>query len=168
MKAAVDFLVQKSVEYKISQKIVLLGASAGAHMAALQAYKYATPKIKAVVDLFGPVDMVALYNSIADPANLFAMQILMGGTPASNPTRYQQSSPINFITAQAPPTLILHGEMDDLVDIQQSVELKNKLQSFGVVNQLVTYPNAGHDLWPPAILNDAFGKIEIFLKANVQ
>lgn len=98
MKAALDFLVQKSNEYRVSQKFVLLGASAGAHMVLLQAYKYSTPKIKAVVSFFGPTDMALLYNSSAANAQ-FAMQILLGGTPLTNPSIYQQSSPINFVDA---------------------------------------------------------------------
>jgi acetyl esterase/lipase len=168
MKAALEHLVQKKGEYAISQKIVLLGASAGGHMATLQAYKNATPRVSAVVDFFGPVDMVALYNSIADPTNKFAMQILMGGTPASNSVQYQQSSPVNFVSAAAPPTIIFHGGMDDLVDIAQSVDLHRRLQAAGVVTELVTYPTAGHGVWSPAILADALGKMEVFIRANVR
>ncbi len=168
MKAAVDYLVQRTGEYKISQKIVLLGASAGGHMAALQAYKQATPKVKALVNFFGPADMVATYNSVTDPTSLFAFQILMSGTPTSNPTLYQQSSPINFVTAQSPPTILFHGGQDDLVDVSQSVALKTKLQSAGVTNQLIIYPNEGHGIWPAPVMADAYAKLEAFLKANVQ
>ena len=167
MKAAVDFLVQKSTEYRISQKFVLLGASAGAHMALLQAYKYSTPKIKAVVDFFGPVDMVSLYNS-ANLNTQFAMQILLSGTPVTNPSIYQQSSPINFADAQDPPTIIFHGDMDVVVNASQSTLLKNKLETLGIANQLTIYPGLEHDVWPPAIMNDSFDKIEKFIKANVQ
>jgi acetyl esterase/lipase len=167
MKTAIDFLVQKTAEYHISQKFVLLGASAGAHMALLQAYKYSMPKIKAVVNFFGPTDMVALYNSSAPNAQ-FAMQILLGGTPASNPSMYQQSSPINFVDAQDPPTIIFHGSLDMIVNVSQSTALKNKLESFSIPNQLTVYPGLDHDFWPSATLNDSFDKIAVFLKANVQ
>ena len=63
VKAAVDFINSKRAEYNISDKISLLGASAGGHLALLQAYKYSTPKIKAVVDLYGPSDMAEMYNN---------------------------------------------------------------------------------------------------------
>ena len=54
----------------ISDKFVLLGASAGGHLSLLHAYKYTTPvKIKAVVDFFGPTDLVDMYNN---PASIFA------------------------------------------------------------------------------------------------
>lgn len=167
MKAAMNFLVQKSLEYHISQKFVLLGASAGGHLVTLQAYKYSSPHIMAVVDFFGPVDMVDMYNSATSPINQFGIQILMEGTPATNPNIYQQSSPLNFVSAQSPPTIILHGGMDDIVSSSQSLALKNKLDSLSVINQLFIYPNEGHDFWPASVMNDAFDKIGAFIKTNV-
>jgi len=167
MKAAVDFLIKKGEEFRVSQKIVLLGASAGGHLVTLQAYKYASPKIKAVVDFYGPVDMVSLYNNTVIPFNKSVIETLMGGTPSTNAALYQQSSPINFVTAQSPPTLIFHGDKDELVNLSQSVALKNKLQSLGIASELAVYPNLGHAIWPQVIMNDAFSKIELFVKANV-
>ena len=67
VKAAVDFIVFNSKEYHISKnKLVLLGASAGAHLALLQGYKYNTPKVAAIVDFFGPTDLTDLFNHPAD------------------------------------------------------------------------------------------------------
>lgn len=166
MKAAVDFLIQKSNGYRISQKIVLLGASSGAHMALLQAYKYPSPKIKAVIDFFGPTDLVSLYNSSSANTQV-AMQVLLKGTPVTNPSLYQQSGPVNFIDAQDPPTIIFHGDSDEVIGVSQSTSLKNKLQAAGVINQLIVYPALGHDVWPTATMNDSFDKIEAFIKANV-
>lgn len=168
MKAAIDFLMQRSGDYHISQKFVLLGASAGAHLATLQAYKYAAQEISAVVDFYGPVDLTDMYNNLTVPFYKTVIETLMNGSPASNASLYQQSSPINFVTAQSPPTIIFHGDADVLVSPSQSVTLKNKLQSLGVINQLIVYPNQGHDIWPDNIMNDAFDKIEAFLKANVR
>jgi len=167
MKAALDFLVSKSQEYQYSQKIILLGASSGGHQVTLQAYKYAQPAISAVIDFFAPVDMVALYNSATSSSARQAIQILVGGTPSSNPGIYENSSPIHFVSSSSPPTIILHGGMDQTVNISQSVALKNKLDSAGVSNQLLIYPNEGHNIWPTPIMNDAFDKIEAFIKANV-
>ena len=167
MKAAINFLVEKTNDYHISQKFVLLGASAGAHMALLQAYKYSTPKIKAVVNFFAPSEMVSLYNS-SSLNTQFGLQLLLGGTPGSNPSMYQQSSPINFIDEQDPPTIIFHGDLDMIVNVSQSTTLKNKLQTSGVKNELTVYPGLGHDVWSPAIMNATSDKIEAFIKANVQ
>ena len=167
MKAAINFLEQKTSEYKVSQKFVLFGASAGAHMALLQAYKYSSPKIRAVVNFFGPADMVSLYNS-SDFNAKFGLQLLLGGTPTGNPSMYQQTSPINFIDDEDPPTITFHGDQDVIVNVSQSTLLKNKLQAFGITNQLTVYPGLGHNVWSSTIMNETYNKIEAFIKANVQ
>ena len=170
VKAALDYIYSKRNEFKISDKYVLLGVSAGAHLALLQAYKYTSPvKIKAVVDFFGPTDMAAMYN---DPASIFAppssiSQLFNGVTPALNPMVYSQSSPITFANAQAVPTIILHGGADPLVKVTQATTLRDKLISFNIANQYVFYPTLGHG-WAGADLTDSFNKIQAFLTLYVQ
>lgn len=168
IKAAISQIYSKRDEYQISDKFVLLGASAGAHLALLQSYKYTSPvKVKAVVSLFGPTDLAAMYNSQTNPFYQWALSILIGGTPVSNQDAYNQSSPIFFAGAQSPPTILLHGGNDPLVSIDQSITLHNKLLSAGVTTQLVTYPNEGHG-WVGANMDDSFNKIEAFIRANVK
>lgn len=168
VNAAINFIYNKRNDYLISDKFVLLGNSAGGHLSLLQAYKYSSPiKIKAVVDFYGPTDLVDMYNN---PASIFAppsaLAAVVGGTPATNPVMYQQSGPVNFVTAQSPPTIILQGGADVLVSPSQSVALKNKLVTFGVVNQYVFYPAENHG-WVGATLTDSFDKITAFLNTNV-
>ncbi|MGZ3852900.1 MAG: prolyl oligopeptidase family serine peptidase, partial [Flavisolibacter sp.] len=168
MKAALDYLVQKASDYQLSHNFILLGASAGAHMALVQAYKYPSPRVLAVVDFFGPTNMVDLYNFYSSNSNDQALfQLLMSGTPQSNPALYQQSSPINFVTSQSCPTIIFHGTADVIVPLSESVDLKNKLSSLGVPNQMTTYPNVGHEIWPPNIMTDVYNQMEQFIKTNV-
>ncbi len=165
--AAVSFIHDREKEYKISSKYVLLGASAGAHLALLQAYKYKSPvAIKAVVSFFGPTDLIALYNNQTSSYYQLALQTLIGGTPQSNLSVYQQSSPIFFASAQSCPTLLLHGGKDPVVAPAQSEILKSKLIAAGVATDLVIYPNEGHG-WYGANLDDSFDRIKKFLEVNV-
>ena len=168
VKSAIEFIYSKRTDYDISDKFVLLGASAGGHLSLLQGYKYDSPvKVKAIVDFFGPTDLVDMYNN---PASIFAppsaLAAVIGATPTSNPTLYQQSSPINFVTAQSPPTIILQGGVDPLVSPNQAIALNNKLQTMGVVHQYVFYPTESHG-WTGTDLVDSFDKIQAFLAANV-
>lgn len=167
-KAAVEFVYGNRSTYLVSDKFVMLGASAGAHLSLLEAYKYTgLVKIKAVVDLFGPTDMVDLYNNPGVvPASSIA--VIVGATPTSNPVLYQQSSPINYVTNQSSPTIILQGGMDPLVNhVTQSEVLKAKLVTAGVINKYVYYPLADHGNWDNATFKDAFNNIQAFLTANV-
>jgi acetyl esterase/lipase len=171
VKAAMDFIYSKSAEYLISNKHVLIGASAGAHLAMLQAYKYSTPvKPKAVVSFFGPADLIDMYNNPAGGNALlsFALAQAVGKTPAQDSTLYANSSPINFIgSTSSMPTILLHGGADPLVKPVQSTMVRDKLLMSGIVNQYVFYPTGGHGDWNGATYFDAFNKIETFLRANV-
>jgi acetyl esterase/lipase len=53
-------------------------------------------------------------------------------------------SPINHVTADDPPTLIIHGDADKLVPIQQAEIIVEKLKAAGVEAKLVVKPGAGH------------------------
>ena len=168
VKAAVEFIYNQRQGYKISDKFVLVGASAGAHLALLQGYKYSTPiKPKAIIDFFGPTDLVDLYNNPSNPLVQPTLLSVTGGTPATNNTLYTQSSPINFVSAQSPPTMILHGGADIVVSPSQSIQLNNKLTIAGVSRDYIFYPTEGHG-WIGANLSDSFNKIIAFLAVYVQ
>jgi acetyl esterase/lipase len=53
-------------------------------------------------------------------------------------------SPITHVTPDDPPTLILHGDADRLVPIQQSEDVIKKLEEVSVPAELVVRPGAGH------------------------
>lgn len=169
VNAAVKFIAAHAEEYGINkEKVALLGVSAGAHLALLQAYKYPeTLKPQAVVDYFGPTDITEMYNKPWSPLIPYLMQLITGTTPSANPQTYQQSSPAFFVSAQSPATLILHGDKDNVVDISQSYLLKEKLVKAGVQNEMVVYPNEGHG-WFGAKMSDSFDRIVSFLGKHVK
>lgn len=119
-------------------RIVLMGHSAGAHTAAFLALNQsflrrfgANPRsIVGLVGLSGP------YALVPDTDELRAT------FPAPYTARDWQ--PIAFVTAQAPPTLLLHGESDSDVDPRQASELRDALARVNVPVQLRIYPNRGH------------------------
>lgn len=168
VKAAINYIYDHRYDYNISDQFVLLGASAGAHLALLQAFKYSVPlHPKAVVNFFGPSDMKDMYDhpasSYASPA---IIQSIVGATPASNPDLYFQSSPINFISAESPPVITLQGGIDPLVNPSQQTNLQAKLNAAGVPNQYVFYPAESHG-WGGTNLTNSFDRIEAFLQQYV-
>lgn len=167
VKAAVEFVYNKRSEYGISDKFVLLGASAGGHLALLQGYKHITTvKPKAIIDFFGPTDLVEFYNNPPTPLVPLLLLSVTGGNPATQATLYQQSSPVNFINPQSTPTLILQGGLDIVVPKNQSDRLVSRLNMSGVSHQYIVYPLEGHG-WTGANLFDSFNKIQAFLSTYV-
>ncbi len=68
--------------------------------------------------------------------------------PITDPARLEeiarQVSPIYHVTADDAPTLIIHGDKDPLVPLQQSELIVEKLKQAGVETSLVVKPGAGH------------------------
>jgi acetyl esterase/lipase len=161
--AAVTYLKNKSADYHVSSDFVLLGISAGAHLALLQGYKHNDVlQPKGIVSFFGPVDLQQLYVD-SDNSIPVVLRTIMNTTLTANPDLFKESSPINYVTAASPPTLMLHGDKDELVPIGQAYMLRDKLLDLGVTNKLVVYPGQGHG-WIGDDLLDSFNQVEAFVK----
>jgi acetyl esterase/lipase len=168
IKAAIEHIVKDADQYGVSKdKFVLLGASAGAHLAMLQAYKYSTPHVKAVVNFFGPTDLTVMYKNPWHSLIPYLLQTLTGTTPAVNAKVYQQSSPAHFVTSKSAPTIIFQGGKDNIVHPSQSYYLQKKLEKAGVPHELVLYPGERHGWYGPNLSN-SFDRIEAFLETHVQ
>ena len=79
-----------------------------------------------------------------------AFYVAFGSIPADSEKRQaleKDLSPFYFVTKQTPPTLIVHGDADALVPIQQSQRIMEKFEEAGVPHQLVVRPGKGHG-WP--------------------
>lgn len=170
VQAAVRYIFGKASDYQVSNKFVLLGASAGGHLAMLQGYKDSFPvRPRAIVSFFGPSDLVDMYlNPVGgNPLLTIALSQAIGKTLIQDPLLYFNSSPINFIRPTSAPTILLHGGTDPLVNPSQSAAVSTRLTLFGVTNQYVFYPTGGHGNWDTGTFNDAYTKIQAFLTANV-
>jgi acetyl esterase/lipase len=163
IKTATELLKNKAQDYNISTDFIFLGISAGAHLAMLQGYKHhEVVQPKGIVSFFGPVDLQELYKN-SDSTIPVILQTIMNATMDVNPDIFAESSPINFVTSHSPPTLMLHGDKDRLVPIEQAYMLRNKLEYLGVTNKLVVYPGQGHG-WIGDDLADSFRQVEAFIK----
>lgn len=157
-KCAVRFLRAKAAKYNLDPKrIGIWGGSAGGHLVALMGlagpdaglegkggWQDQSSSVQAVVDLFGPADLTMRVgkNGRSDmPSKVF------GATSDDDPV-LKKASPVTYITKDAPPFLILHGDKDTTVPLVQSEELQKRLKAAGVSTKLVVVKNAGHGFAP--------------------
>lgn len=171
VKAALGFIYSQLSAYLVSDKFAFVGVSAGAHLAMLQGYKNTAPvKPKAIASFSGPGDLIDMYNHPAGGNLLIPLALAeaVGVTPLQDSMVYAKSSPINFISASSPPTILFQGGVDPLVSVGQAAALQAKLQTNGVANQYIFYPTAAHiGFWDNATMYDAFNKLQAFIEANV-
>ena len=147
VKACIEKVLNNNRTYNISQKFVVWGQSAGAHLATLYAYKYGPTSFQpmAVVNEVGPVDMLSFYKQSKNSELKSLLTKLMGKPNSADSVLYNSSSPLRYVTASSPPTLITHGTADDIVPYQQAELLDAKLTQYGVSHVFKLYPGEGHD-----------------------
>ena len=77
-----------------------------------------------------------------------------GASVYDDPAVYAKSDPMHFVTAVKTPTLILVGDRDGEVPMEQSVEWWHALTTLHVPTKLVVYPDEGHAFIKPADARD--------------
>jgi acetyl esterase/lipase len=152
---AVSFLYENADTYGFDTKrFAVLGWSAGGHLASLlglsknnNVLNFFMPNsnknfnIKAVVDFYGPAEMVLLPKADDDKS---PEGILLGAAPLDRPDLAKIASPVTYVDKRDPPFLIIHGEKDDMVSPKQSKLLQAWLNTEGVQNELFIVKDAPH------------------------
>lgn len=148
IRHVLHFLRTQSETWQIdTSRFVLLGRSAGAQIALLAAYTLNDPSIKGVIDFYGPADMVWGYSVPSNPLVMDSRKVMedyLGGPYDRFVKKYEDSSPIRFVTSHSPPTLLIHGQNDVLVAYEHSRRLNKKLTEHHVRHYLLTLPWATH------------------------
>ncbi|MEM9816983.1 MAG: alpha/beta hydrolase [Cyanobacteria bacterium P01_D01_bin.6] len=164
VQTALAFLIQHAAEYDTDPtRIALFGKSAGAHLAMLAAYQPDALPIRAVVNYYGPVDLLAGYYDLPKPDPLDTRSLLvefLGGTPDQISDRYRAASPANFMTADLPPTLLIYGGKDRIVMSRFGQALADRLQAAGNAAVYIRLPWADHAF--DAIFNGLSNQLALY------
>lgn len=122
---------------------VLLGESAGGHLALL--YGYQNPQaIKKLISLSGPTDFYSerYQNSSYYKRSKGVFQKVVGDTYENNVEAFKAASPLNHVSNI--PTLIFQGDRDFLVNKNQGLALDSVLTAKKIPHKLVFMKNSGH------------------------
>ena len=145
---AINFLKDRSSELKIdASNIILLGRSAGGQIALLAAYSRSVPGLKGVISFYAPADMVWGWSLPGNPLVLDSRKVMkdfVGDTCENAPEKFAAASPIEFVTANSIPTLLIHGNNECMVAHEHSVRLAKKLKENKVEHYLVSLPWGTH------------------------
>ena len=151
---AVGWVKENAARYDVDpRRVVLMGRSAGAHLALLTAYTHGSGTepgcgaryphdsgVAAVVAFYPPTDLTRLSSR----GYLGGMDRFLGGTPKVVPERYRLLSPVSHVDSRDPPTFLVHGGEDQIVPPGQSELLADRLRGAGVPHRLVGLPWANH------------------------
>jgi len=147
VRRATRFIKANASEWGVDpERLGVFGGSAGGHLSlmlgttgddgdpnATDPVLRESSKVAAVVAYFPPVDL----NGLAGPNDRF---------PALDfdPAKAQTVSPILFVTADDPPSLMIHGDQDELVPLRNSERILDAFKKAGVETNLVVIAGGKH------------------------
>lgn len=158
-KSAVRWLRGNAERYGLDREhIGVIGVSAGGHLAALMGAMNSSrlyesggsldqhSRVQGVVDFFGPVDLLQLFDDAQKLKDPLAGEIaqLLGGDPHRVPVPTTASNPTLFIDVETPPFLIIHGDQDTSIPLAQSRLLFDALVKSNVSAHLHLIHGADH------------------------
>ncbi len=184
MNRAVRYIRAHAEEFKIDpERIGITGASAGGHLSlmlgtdgtdgdpdAKDPVERASSRVQAVACFFPPTDFLnygepGIKSLGIEPNHQFKApfdfrvqdpktKLFMPVDMKKREEICKEMSPIYHVNEGDAPTLILHGDADTLVPLQQSEIIVEKLKEAGVPVKLVVKKGAGHGFWPSMLLED--------------
>ncbi|MCL1883483.1 MAG: alpha/beta hydrolase [Defluviitaleaceae bacterium] len=154
-KSALVFLRENASKYSIDpSRVCVAGDSAGGHLAALMGVssghadwepENADCSVQAVIDFYGPSQMRRDYPN--NPNHIFEILNALLGENVLTPRGLMlaaAASPQTYINGSEPPFLLLHGDKDDIVPIEQSYLLRDELEKHGSTVLMHTVLGGGH------------------------
>lgn len=157
LKTGIRWVKQHAAEYHVDpDRLGLTGASAGGHLACLAAVQPDEPsdgkpgtRVHAAAVFFPPTDFIE-YGLMPLDLNSARTRRLALPLGADEPTDEEmkakliQISPARLVTEKAPPFLLIHGDADLLVPLQQSEVMLAALKTSGVPADLIVKKGGGH------------------------
>ena len=147
VQAALAWICDRAEQYDIDRdRLAVVGRSAGAQLAMLLGYSPES-KIRAVVNFYGPVNLANGYRFPPTPdpiATRPTLEAFLGGTPDEFPDLYRQASPISYVRENLPPSLLIYGGRDLVVQAKYGRVLAEKLADTGNTAVWVEIPWADH------------------------
>lgn len=162
IKAGIRFLRAKAADYGYdTDKVLITGSSSGAHLAILVGvtngdaalegdvgdYADASSSVQAILSYFAATDLTTILSlstsfgvSVREPA----LKQLLGDVPDAVPELAQQASPVYHVDANDPPLLLLHGDRDPQMPVNQSLQMLGAYKEAGLDVDFIPVHGAAH------------------------
>jgi acetyl esterase/lipase len=162
LKAAVRHLRARAGELGLpANRFIIAGSSAGGHLAAMVGVTNGHPElegavgadlaassdVQAIVDLYGASNLTTILKQ-STPHGLNvrvpALDLFIGGQPDAVPELARLASPVFHVDANDPPLLLMHGDQDPQMPINQSHELAGAYEQAGRTVVFKVMHGSGH------------------------
>jgi acetyl esterase/lipase len=156
VQRAVRFVRYHADEYGIDpDRLGAVGGSSGGHLVSMlgvldgrgdpddaDPVNQVSAKVQTVVARAAPADLARMGDG-AEIALLLGAQV-PENLESEEGHRYLEASPINHVSPDDPPILLLHGDADETVPFEQAELMVDALKAAGVESRLIRIPGGGH------------------------
>lgn len=146
-------------------RIAVEGNSAGGHLSLMLAAS--APGVAACISIYGPTDL-ARRMAVADentPYRVSSVRALLSDTDSAS---LAESSPVTYARADLPPTMLLHGNADETVPVEQSVLMYQALVDAGAKAELHIFEGQPHSFdREPGFGRQSASLMQLFLGRHV-
>ena len=179
VKHALRWIRNNAEEHGLdSNFIIATGGSSGGHLAAMTAltqnqaefqpgFEKTDTSIQGCVPFYGVFNFSEPFDERTPfPAKAGVLQMLCGGTPETQPDRYQQITPANWISGKTPPFLLIQGETDALISATETQAFWEELLAHKVADSaFLRLPLVEHafDIFPTLTAQCIVPTIERYL-----
>ncbi|MFZ1179321.1 MAG: alpha/beta hydrolase [Mycobacterium sp.] len=157
--------------------IAITGGSAGGHLSALAAvtpndpqfqpgFENADTRVQAAVPFYGVYDFTRFDDAMHPMMPGLLAKAVVKQRPSKNLQPYISASPVNHVSADAPPFFVLHGRNDSLVPVEQArafVAALQKVSEQPVVYAELPYTQHAFDIFGSARAVHTAVAVEQFL-----
>lgn len=151
LKIGIHHIQENSHKFGVdNQRLGIFGTSTGGHLALLLAMSV-EPEMRTANDFSAVVAMMPIVDvrDTAPDAELFGARYLDFDLKL-----IPQVSPVDYVSADDPPTLLIHGTRDRVVNYEKnSVRMQALLDNVGVENRLLAV-DADHEIFPQPLLDE--------------
>jgi dipeptidyl aminopeptidase/acylaminoacyl peptidase len=154
-----------------ANRVCIVGASYGGY-AALYGGAAQPDLYKCVVSVAGVSDlsqMMKWQKRVAgSESSRYEYWTKSIGDVQADAARLVEKSPITYAASYKPPVLLFHGELDDIVPVEQSKMMEKALKKAGANVKMILYENEDHSGWTETHSREVLSEIEAFLAAHLR
>lgn len=162
IRTGIEHLIREGIA--TPGRVGVTGTSYGGYSSWCAITRWPRDIVAAAAPICGMTDLVVDYETTRPDLRPYSEEML-GGTPAEQPARYRERSPVHFVANIKGALLIVQGERDPNVTPANVREVRTALDAAGIAHEMLAFADEGHGIAKPKNQRVLYAKLASFFDA---